>query len=306
MSQKQFLWFAVACLILCNCKADGYREVSADLSPPGLDRTTQTGEHSTTALRFSVAAMLSPRNTYAAYSQWVTHMGLQLDMRIDFVQRSSYAEVNQLLASGEVDAALLCTGGYLELKRQAGEAVEVLAVPVVRGKTTYNSLVIVPANSPARSLADLRQERFVFTDELSLSGRAYVVQQLRRLGDYPSRYFRSVRYTHSHDLSIESVASGMADGAAVDSLVYETIATQNPDRISQIRIIDRSPPLGITPVVAGPSLSTRDRIRLRQVLLSLEHDPAAAAAMQTIHIDRFVAAEPGLYDSAIAILGEGR
>jgi phosphonate transport system substrate-binding protein len=223
-------------------------------------------------------------------------------MEVEFVQRRTYREVNDLLASGRLDAALVCTGGYLDLLARAPGAVELLAVPVVGGESTYESLVIVPAGGPARRVADLEGKRFAFTDELSFSGRAYVVRHLRDLGRDPTRFFGGVTYTQSHDRSITAVARGLVDGAAVHSHVFAHLLARDPQLASRIRVIHRSPPFGMMPVVVSTRLPPEERSRLRRVLLDLSRDPDGAAALETLHIDGFAEAAPGLFDTAAEVL----
>lgn len=64
-------------------------------------------------VRFSVAAMQSPQDTFAAYSRLLERLEPKLEVDIEFVQRRTYQEVNELLAAGQLDAALVCTGGYV-------------------------------------------------------------------------------------------------------------------------------------------------------------------------------------------------
>jgi phosphonate transport system substrate-binding protein len=285
-----------------GCESTPYREVEVDLAAASGEQHSAKASSRYRDFHFSVAAMLSPRSTYYAYSQLLARVGELLGVEVEFVQRRTYREVNNLMLEGRIDAALLCTGGYLALLRQAPAGTEVIAVPVVGGKTTYQSFIIVPAASPAAVIQDLAGKRFAFTDELSLSGHAYAIHILRRLGQEPHRFFAQVMFTQSHDRSIDAVANGMADGAAVDSLVYENFTAQDPTRAAKIRVIDRSPPFGMIPVVAAPSLSKSMRSRLRDVLVSLHEDPAAAAALRVLRIERFVVPEPGLYDAAAAVM----
>lgn len=310
MSSRGLLKIAVVGLVLATwlgCKASPYREVEIDSAAANGERLFPAADPQ--RLRFSIAAMMAPRNTYAAYSRLFSRVSELLGIPIEIVQRRTYREVNDLLLDGHLDAGLLCTGGYLDLRSRVcatPAGVEVLAVPVINGKTTYQSLIIVPATSPAAAFLDLRGKRFAFTDELSLSGHAYAVHLLRNAHEDPARFFGDSILTHSHDQSIEAVASGLVDGAVVDSLVYESMIAENPERATKTRIIDRSAPLGMTPVVAAPSLSPAMRARLREILLELDRDPSAAAALRVTHIERFVVPPPGLYDSAAALLENGR
>jgi phosphonate transport system substrate-binding protein len=253
-------------------------------------------------LLFSVAAVESPRDTYSSYARLFERVGARLGTGIEFVQRRTYREVNDLLATGRLDAALVCTGGYLDLARRAPGSVEVLAVPVVRGETTYRSLVIVRDESSIRSLEELRGRRFAFSDELSLSGRTYVVRWLQDRGHDPSRFFSSSIYTQSHDRSVKAVVAGLVDGAAVHSGVYAHLLRHDPDLARQLRVVHESPPFGAMPVVASTSMPRAERERLRDALVRLNEDPEGAAALRTLEFDGFEVPPPGLFASAAQVV----
>jgi len=287
------------------CDRPRFREVELSLAPPPPPADVGTQPGPSRALRFSVAAVESPRDTYSDYSRLFLHMGEKLGMPIEFVQRRTYREVNDLLASGALDAALVCTGGYLDLMRRGVAPVEVLAVPVVQGEQTYRSLVVVAASSPFRDVSDLAGKRFAYTDELSFSGRAWARRLVADRGFDPDRFFGSSIYTRSHDRSVAAVVQGLVDGAAVHGVVFARLVQADPALARQVRVIHQSPPFGAMPVVASPHLPSASRARLRQVLIDLADDPEGRAALQSIGVDRFAVPQPGLYDSA-ALVVEGR
>lgn len=250
----------------------------------------------------SVAGMESPSGTYAAYSRLFGEVAGRLDAGVDFVQRRTYAEVNELMLRGELDAALLCTGGYLELVRRDPSAVELVGVPVINGAATYQSLIIVPATSEAASLDDLAGARFAFTDELSLTGRSWIVHELRKRHTQPESFFREVTYTRSHDRSVTAVAKALVDGAAVHSVVFQHLLEKDPGLTERVRIIQRSPEFGMTPVVMSTRLPAERREALRQVLLNLTADDAGRALLRPLDINRFETPAPGLFDSALEVV----
>jgi phosphonate transport system substrate-binding protein len=257
-------------------------------------------------LRFSVAAMQSPRSTRAGYSQLLDVLARRLGVGIEFVQRRTYAEVNEMLASGGLDAAIVCSGGYVDLERRFPGKVEILAVPVVRGESTYRSYLIVPTASRVASLADLRGRRFAFTDELSLSGHRYPIHLLRKARENPRSFFSSVHFTHSHDRSIEAVAKNVVDGASVDSLVFDQLLKARPWLSGAVRVVDRSPPFGAAPVVASTRLSEARRGEIQAALLALGRDPDGASALRVVGFDGFARPAPHLFDSAAAVMESHR
>jgi phosphonate transport system substrate-binding protein len=297
------LWAAVTAI---SCDSTRYREAEVRLDAEPVAGTASSAARRARALRFSVAAVQSPRDTYAAYSRLFGRMGSRLGLEIEFVQRRTYREVNDLLAAGELDAAFVCTGGYLDLRRRAPGGVEVLAVPTIDGSPTYRSLVVAAAGSPIQGLEDLAGRRFAFTDELSFSGRAYVVRWLRDRGRDPERFFASTIFTRSHDRSLAAVAAGIADGAAVHSAVYDLVVEHDPTLAGRLRVVHRSPPFGSMPVVASTRLPAEERERLRRVLLGLADDPEGAEALRVLGIDGFVVPPPGLYATAERVVEGAR
>lgn len=286
---------------LASCTSE-YREVDLDKMPAAPRAPPPASRRPETTLRVSVAAMLTPSDTYTSYSSLFERLGARLGVGIEFIQRRTYGEVNDLLLNGGLDLALVCTGGYLELRSRAPSQIEVLAVPERDGKTTYESLVIVPARSSAHDLAGLAGGRFAFTDELSLTGYSYAGKLLREMGVDPARFFGSTVLTRSHDRSVSAVAQRLVDGAAVDSLVYDDLVRRDPAISSAVRIIHRSPPFGIMPVVASTRLSPGVRARIRAALVGLDGDPEAATALRVLRVDRFVLPRPGLYDAAASVV----
>lgn len=285
-----------------GCSSSPYPEIPVDLASSRAVPTTAQRPRAG-VLRFSVAAMQSPQDTHAAYSRLFEALEPRLGIAIELVQRRTYQEVNDLLATGQLDAALVCTGGYMDLERRSPGAVEVVAVPVVHGRSTYHSYVVVPASSPAGGLGDLRGKRFAFTDELSLSGYGYPTQLLRKIGADPAAFFGSVTFTHSHDRSIDAVAKGLVDGAAVDSMIYEAVVRSSPGIRAATRVIHRSPPYGVAPVVVSARVPPERRAAIRAALLRLHEDPETRAALERVGFDRFATPEPELYAAAAALLG---
>ena len=253
----------------------------------------------TKPLRVAVAAVISPKGTVESYSDLLTYLGRKLNRRVELVQRQTYAEVNDLVKNGEVDVAFVCTSAYVVGQRDFG--MELLVAPQVNGETVYYSLLIVPSDSPARSMADLRGKVFAFTDPISLTGRVYPTSLVRSLDGSPDAYFARVFFTYSHDNAIKAVADKVADGASVDSLVYDYLVARNPTMEERTRVIHRSPAFGIPPVVVNPDLSPQLKENLRELFLQMNADPDGQVILRSLMIERFVVASDRIYDSARAL-----
>ena len=292
-------------LTLVACRSIPYEEVEIDLEPgdqaaASTARTSEGGQ-----LKVAVVPMVSPENTHRQYAQLIRRIGQIVGTGAILRQRRTYREVNDLLGAGQLDIAFLCTGGYLHLRESAPD-IEILGVPVVKGKTTYHSLLIVNAESDVESFETLKGSRLAFTCPLSISGYMYTQHRVKELGHDPAKFFSSVMFLYNHDRSIRAVARGLSDAAAVSSLVFEQLLSQGTDEAKAVRIIERSPPFGNPPVVVSPRLSAKERARLTEIFLHLHEDPEAAALLRVIGVERYVRPADGLYRSAAAMLPTGK
>jgi phosphonate transport system substrate-binding protein len=282
----------IVVLLVAACGGSGESVPFVDLSI--RQPVMVAAESDIVPLRIAVAAVLSPEGNVENYADLARYLGDRLGRPAELVQRRTYAEVNALVAAGDVDLAFVCTSAYV-----AGEArseMDLLVVPVVGGEIVYYSSIIVPSESEATSLSDLRGTVFAFTDPMSHTGRVYPTYALQLLGETPESFFLSTFFTYSHDRAIEAVANGLASGAAVDSLVLEYALDRDPTLRDRIRVIETSPPFGIPPVVVPTGLSPRLRADLELLLLGLESDPEGVAILKKLGTDRFVLGEDGAYD----------
>ncbi|HSN13085.1 MAG TPA: phosphate/phosphite/phosphonate ABC transporter substrate-binding protein [Anaeromyxobacteraceae bacterium] len=247
-------------------------------------------------LLVGIAARISPRESYAYYDRLLAYVGKKLGRHVEMVQFSTYDEMDTALERRDLDYAFICSGPYVRDHAKFG--VELLAAPQSHGQPFYYAYVIVPAASPARTLADLRGKRFAFTDRKSNTGRlvpTYLVQ--REFGVSPESWFSSIGYLGSHDAAIDAVDAGTVDGASVDSLIFDYVAARNPGRVKNVRILMKSPPFGIPPVVVNRRADPAVRKHVRDVLLSMHSDPEGQRILDGIMVDRFIVPIDANYDA---------
>ncbi|MEW6263324.1 MAG: phosphate/phosphite/phosphonate ABC transporter substrate-binding protein [Thermodesulfobacteriota bacterium] len=246
-------------------------------------------------LRVAVAAMISPKETEIYYRQLLDYAGLRLGREIHLVQRRTYGEISTLLSQGRIDAAFVCSGPYAVSRDQL--EIALLAVPVVRGSQMYHSYLIVGRDSPYQSLNDLRDKTFAFTDPDSNTGRLVPLAWLKEIGERPETFFQQTIFTYSHDNSILAVARGLVDGAAVDSLIWEFLHHRNPELTRRTRVIKRSEPFGMPPVVASNRLAPEWRDKFQETLLTMHESLAGRKVLNGLLVDRFIQGSDTLYDS---------
>jgi len=246
-------------------------------------------------LRIAVGAMISPEITREYYQDLMELVAAQVDRRAVFSQRRTYAEINELVKNHEVDVAFVCSGPYTSGHKDFG--MELLVVPVAHGQKIYHSYILTRNDSSIQSFEELRNKRFAFTDPHSNTGCLVPTYMLAKRGETPESFFATSFCTSSHDNSIKAVADGLADGAAVDSLIWEFMNTVDPADTSRTKIIEKSPPYGIPPIVVHPDLDDTFKKHLKRAFLSLHEKQAAIPLLRKIQIDRFAETEDSMYDS---------
>jgi phosphonate transport system substrate-binding protein len=276
-----------------GCGADP-EQVTVDFSKtvPVARPSPHTG--GADVLRGAVAAMISPRETFIHYRQLLDYLARKAGKDLEFVQRKTYEEINELLGKGEIDLAFICSGPYASKKDRYGFVP--LAVPEVQGSTSYQAYLIVNRNSPCQKLQDLKGQTFAFTDPDSNTGRLVPTFWLAELHQRPETFFRQITYTYSHDNSILAVARGLVAAAAVDGLIWEYYQATNPVFTSKTRIIKKSDLYGIPPLVVSRHLPPAERKQLEKTLLTMHEDPEGKQILAGLLIDRFLPLKEEWYE----------
>lgn len=246
-------------------------------------------------LRIAVGGMITPKEGFVYYRNFLDYIGAKLDRRVEFVDREDYAEINKMLESGEIDAAFVCSGPYVDGYKEFG--LRLLAAPQAYGETVYYSYIIVSAKGPIKDFEQLRGLTFAFTDPLSNTGKLVPTYMLAKMNETPETFFKTFIFTKTHDKAIRAVAQGVVDGAAVDSLIWEYQNRIDPKYTSRTRIIRKSPPYAIPPFVVRPGLEPATIDRLRDVILNAHADEKGTEILKGMMIDKFVPIEDGAYDS---------
>jgi phosphonate transport system substrate-binding protein len=243
-------------------------------------------------LRF--VTFLAP-NLFSFYHFLANYVGKALGCPTELSVGGCYEELTH-----QADIAFVCSLPYVELRRHGEASVEPLAAPVLRGeryggRPVYFSDVIVHRDSACRSFADLRGRSWAYNEPHSQSGYGITRYHLLRRGE-TNGFFGACVEAGWHEQALRLVCDGEVDASAIDSHVLAVALRDRPELAEQLRVIDTLGPSPIQPVVAARRLPERLREDVREVLLSLRNDPAAAPHLGAALVDRFVAVGPATYD----------
>lgn len=236
---------------------------------------------------------------HAMLAEWKIYLEKQLERPVVFIQRDSYRETMDLIKQGNLDFAWICDYPYVAL----GETVRLLAVATYQQQPLYRSYLIVPSkDTQTKSILDLKGKVFAYADPHSNTG--YVVPRhfLKKEKVDANTFFKKTFFTWSHSKAIRAVASGLAQGATVDSYVWDSLQKVDPKLVARTRIVWTSEPFGFPPIVADHEVSRADFDAFQNALFRMKDDPAGRALLDKLNLDGFVEGAPKLYDGVAEMM----
>jgi len=196
-------------------------------------------------------------------------LGLATEVVADLRTSGPPRDGDDPFSTGEADVGFVCAPPFVWLRERG--AVELVGAgwvfddPRARHQPVYFSDVIVSAASPARRFADLRAGVWAYNDVCSLSGFHCL---LRRLVP-GERFFTAMRASGAHHTSIDWVARGVADAAAIDSNGLRIALARDASLAERIRVVESWGPHPIQPIVARADLPAAVRRAIGHALLAI-------------------------------------
>lgn len=239
-----------------------------------------------TNFKVAISAIISPREGLTYYKDLIEYLEQKTNISYSIIQRKTYQEVNLLLRTNQVNLAFVCSGAYISEKTISD--IEILAVPQSNGKTTYKAYIIANKNSSIEKFEDFKGKSFAFTDPLSNTGRLYGLKRLKENGVSENDFFSRTIYSNAHDTSIQLVSKNVIDGATVDGLIFEFIKKNNPKRIENLKVIEKSEEFGIPPIVVPKNLNEGLKAKIKFTFLNIHNDSIGKKILDNLLIDKFV------------------
>jgi len=291
---KLFIWIT----LFSSCNTVSKEEDLIDFSD-----TTQNLQNNNfkknKAVYIAISSMTSPRVTYAYYSDLIQYISNKIGQPIYIKQKKTYQEVNELLERSEVDFAFICSGSYIN---EIGKnKIKLLVGPQINDKTYYQAYIIANNESDINSFADFKGTSFAYTDPLSTTGRLYPLQKLDEIDEKEYTFFSKTVFTSGHDVSIQMVNRHIIDGASVHGLIFDYLKEKHPDRVENIKIIEKSDYFGIPPVVVPITLSDKRFQKYQEVFLNIQNDSVGKKILKNLSIQRFVVLNDSIYKSVFEL-----
>ncbi|TMH05673.1 MAG: putative selenate ABC transporter substrate-binding protein, partial [Betaproteobacteria bacterium] len=199
------------------------------------------------------------------------------------------------LATNKIDLAWLGGFTFVQAKLRTNGG----AVPIVQRieDEKFTSKFIVPADSPVKSLAELKGRTFAFGSPSSTSGHLMPRFYLLRAGIDPDKDFKAVAFSGAHDATVAFVASGRAEGGVLNASVWDKLVESGNPNAAKVRVLSTTPPYYDYNWTVRPGLDAALTKKLTDAFLELDPgNPEHKELMALQRASKFIPTKASNYD----------
>ncbi|WP_417482365.1 phosphonate ABC transporter, permease protein PhnE [Maricaulis sp.] len=261
-------------------------------------------------LNFGIIATESSANQASNWGPFLEAMEEWTGYDIQPFYASDYAGMIQAMRYNSVQFAWFSNFSGLQAVRLAdGEVFAKATYP--DGSAGYNSVLIVPADSPIQTLDDVLvcdgTLNFGMGDPNSTSG--YLVPSAfifapRNID--PAECFNTVRNAN-HEANAVAVANGQIDVGTNNTTSLTVLHGSRPEIADRIRVIWTSPPIGTDPIIWRNDLDEEAKLRLQYFFMNYgrqgtpEEIAAARAVLEPLFFGLFLPASNSHLDPIVQL-----
>jgi phosphonate transport system substrate-binding protein len=249
----------------------------------------------TTVLRVSAIPDEAPTELQRKFKPLGDYLKKETGLDVQFTPVTDYAAVVEGLASNKIDLAWL--GGFTfvqaKIRTQGG------AVPIVQRAEDekFTSKFIVPIDSPAKTLADLKGKNFAFGAPSSTSGHLMPRFFLMKAGINPDTDLKAVAFSGAHDATVAFVASGRVEAGVLNASVWDKLVESANPNAAKVRVLATTPPYYDYNWTVRPGLDAALTKKLTDAFLKLDpSQPAMKEIMDLQRASKFIATKASNYD----------
>ncbi len=256
----------------------------------------------TQTLRVSAIPDENPTELLRKFKPLGAYLEKETGMKVAWTPVNDYPAVVEGLAGGRIDLAWLGGFTFVQVRHRTGNA-----IPIAQRAEDekFISRYIVPVNSPAKSLQDLKGKTFAFGSPSSTSGHLMPRYFLLKDGINPDKDFSRIAFSGAHDATVAFVASGRADAGVLNASVLDRLIEKGDANAKAVRVLATTPPYYDYNWTVRGDLDPAVAKKLTEAFLKL--DPANPAHKEILDLQRaskFIPTKPenykGIEDAARA------
>lgn len=267
----------------------------AALALAGLSFAVPHGVLAQGVLRVSAIPDEAPTELQRKFKPLGEYLAKEIGMKVEFTPVTDYAAVVESLATKKLDLAWL--GGFTFV--QAKIRTNGTAIPIVQRAEDekFLSRYIVPADSPAKTLADLKGKSFAFGSPSSTSGHLMPRFFLLQAGINPDKDFKNIAFSGAHDATVAFVAGGKAEAGVLNASVWDKLHEAKNPNAMKVRVLATTPPYYDYNWTVRGDLEPAVVKKLTAAFLKLDPaKPADKAILELQRASKFIPTKASNYD----------
>ena len=216
-------------------------------------------------------------------------------LKVEWTPVTDYAAVVEGMATNKIDLAWLGGFTFVQAKIRTNGGV----VPIVQRAEDekFTSKFIVPADSPIKSIAELKGKTMAFGSPSSTSGHLMPRYFLLKDGIDAGKDFKNVAFSGAHDATVAFVAGGKADGGVLNASVMDKLLEAKNPNAMKVKVIATTPPYFDYNWTVRPGLDPALTKKLTDAFLNLDpNNPAHKEIMELQRASKFVPTKVSNYD----------
>ncbi|MBW8832338.1 MAG: putative selenate ABC transporter substrate-binding protein [Burkholderiales bacterium] len=269
-----------------------------------LGSVTSGAAFAQTVLRVSAIPDEAPTELQRKFKPLGDYLKKETGLDVQFTPVTDYAAVVEGLANNKLDLAWLGGFTFVQAKIRTNGG----AVPIVQRAEDekFTSKFIVPLDSTAKTLADLKGKTFAFGAPSSTSGHLMPRFFLKRDGIDPDKDFKAVAYSGAHDATVAFVAAGRAEAGVLNASVWDKLVEANNANVAKVRVLATTPPYYDYNWTVRPGLDEALTKKLQDAFLKLDPaNPEHKEIMALQRASRFIPTKASNYDGIEAAAKSG-
>lgn len=271
----------------------------------------QDWRRTVTEIRFGVSSAENEAAAIARNQPVVDYLSKKLRVPVKLYRVSDYAGLVEAMRADQLEFARFGPAVYSLGRRVLGDKLQPLFRDVDNnGQEGYYSVVVVRADSPYNSVADLKGRSFAFADPNSTSGFAFPAYFLRKQGFDPQAHFGGTVFSGGHDNSVLALVRGQFDGVATyqvneNSGVVQRLTLRGMIPTGATRVIWTSPLIPASPFSTRANLPQALKDDFVAAMLAMKDDaPEVFRTFTDGQVSRYAPAKHEDYLDVIAVTEE--
>lgn len=238
---------------------------------PENDADMQAIDSSTVTIGFYPRSDVD--STIKSFQPLIEYLQKETGLNFKLAFSPNYLDVGNQLLEGNYKLSILTPVALVMAESKSNVPLLPLLQRTIAGKTTYSGVIVCKNDPKLKTLNDLKDKIFAFTEPDSISGRLYPLGIFKKNNIHIKTFFKKTYYAGCPKSALGDVISGRADACACTEHEFNTLVG-DPAVKAGLKILHSTPPIPSEYWTVLGSLDEKLKNKLRDALTRLNGDRA--------------------------------